>query len=96
MDLVVSLFVEMAIVLMCYIKHCLSVNKRLSLANILACILSLSNFLQLYGFLHSGPFGHFFHKLMEKIFEGKKGKETVAKKVCMLQCLFFSENKIYS
>ncbi|KAJ8498664.1 hypothetical protein OPV22_009216 [Ensete ventricosum] len=39
----------------------------------------------LYGFLHSGPFGHFFHKLMEKIFEGKKGKGTVAKKVLLEQ-----------
>lgn len=39
----------------------------------------------LYGFAYSGPFGHFFHKLMDKIFKGKKGNETVAKKVILEQ-----------
>ena len=39
------------------------------------------NALQFYGFAYAGPFGHFLHKLMEIIFKGKKGKETVAKKV---------------
>jgi len=39
----------------------------------------------LYGFAYAGPFGHFFHKLMEKIFKGKKGKETTAKKVIVEQ-----------
>ena len=37
--------------------------------------------MQLYGFAYSGPFGHFLHKLMEKIFKGEKGNDTVAKKV---------------
>jgi peroxisomal membrane protein 2 len=37
--------------------------------------------LMLYGFAYGGPFGHFFHKLMDTIFKGKKGNSTVAKKV---------------
>lgn len=37
--------------------------------------------LQLYGFAYSGPFGHFLHKLMDVIFQGKKGNKTVAQKV---------------
>ncbi|WOK95393.1 hypothetical protein Cni_G04100 [Canna indica] len=41
--------------------------------------------IMLYGFVYAGPFGHFLHKLMEKIFKGKKGKETVAKKVLLEQ-----------
>lgn len=39
------------------------------------------SFVQLYGFAYGGPFGHFFHKLMDTIFKGKKGNSTVAKKV---------------
>ncbi|XP_027366902.1 peroxisomal membrane protein PMP22 isoform X1 [Abrus precatorius] len=39
----------------------------------------------LYGFAYSGPFGHFLHKLMDKLFKGKKGNETVAKKVILEQ-----------
>ncbi|KAJ0962665.1 hypothetical protein J5N97_027787 [Dioscorea zingiberensis] len=35
---------------------------------------------KLYGFAYGGPFGHFLHKLMDAIFNGKKGKTTVAKK----------------
>ncbi|XP_022138396.1 peroxisomal membrane protein PMP22 [Momordica charantia] len=41
--------------------------------------------LVLYGFAYSGPFGHFLHKLMDKIFKGKKGNTTVAKKVLLEQ-----------
>lgn len=41
--------------------------------------------IMLYGLLYSGPFGHFFHKLMDKIFKGKKGNNTVGKKVLMEQ-----------
>lgn len=37
--------------------------------------------IMLYGLLYSGPFGHFFHKLMDKFFKGKKGNNTVGKKV---------------
>ena len=37
--------------------------------------------LQLYGFFYSGPVGHFLHKMMDKIFKGKKGNTTVGKKV---------------
>lgn len=43
--------------------------------------LEFGNSLQLYGIMYSGPFGHFFHKMMDKIFKGKKGNTTVAKKV---------------
>ncbi|KAL5542301.1 hypothetical protein UlMin_010011 [Ulmus minor] len=41
--------------------------------------------MMLYGFAYSGPFGHFLHKLMDRIFKGKKGNETVAKKVLLEQ-----------
>ncbi|XP_009598375.1 peroxisomal membrane protein PMP22 isoform X1 [Nicotiana tomentosiformis] len=41
--------------------------------------------LMLYGFAYSGPFGHFLHKLMDVIFQGKKGNTTVAKKVLLEQ-----------
>jgi len=44
--------------------------------------------LQLYGFFYSGPFGHFLHKVMDKIFKGKTGKKTVGKKVGNLQLSF--------
>lgn len=44
------------------------------------CILMI--YVQLYGFGYGGPFGHFFHKLMDAIFKGKKkDNTTVAKKV---------------
>ncbi|XP_047058419.1 peroxisomal membrane protein PMP22-like [Lolium rigidum] len=39
----------------------------------------------LYGFAYAGPFGHFFHKLMDRIFKGKKGRETAANKVIVEQ-----------
>ncbi|KAI3861623.1 hypothetical protein MKW98_000575 [Papaver atlanticum] len=38
----------------------------------------------LFGFAYGGPFGHYWHKLMEKIFKGKDNK-TVAKKVLFEQ-----------
>ncbi|KAL9225171.1 hypothetical protein vseg_001122 [Gypsophila vaccaria] len=41
--------------------------------------------LMIYGFLYSGPLGHFFHKLMDKIFKGKQGNSTVAQKVILEQ-----------
>ncbi|XP_058101510.1 peroxisomal membrane protein PMP22-like isoform X1 [Magnolia sinica] len=41
--------------------------------------------LMLYGFVYSGPFGHFLHKMMDIIFEGKKGNKTIAKKVLLEQ-----------
>lgn len=42
----------------------------------------LDDLLQLYGLCYGGPFGHFFHKLMDAIFKGsKKDNTTVAKKV---------------
>ncbi|OVA03397.1 Mpv17/PMP22 [Macleaya cordata] len=39
----------------------------------------------LFGFAYGGPFGHFLHILMDKIFKGKKDKKTVAKKVLLEQ-----------
>ncbi|CAA6666097.1 unnamed protein product [Spirodela intermedia] len=39
----------------------------------------------LFGFAYAGPVGHFFHKLMDIIFKGKKDKKTVAKKVLLEQ-----------
>ncbi|CAO2821630.1 unnamed protein product [Amaranthus hypochondriacus] len=41
--------------------------------------------LMLYGFFYSGPVGHFLHKMMDKIFKGKKGNTTVGKKVLLEQ-----------
>lgn len=38
--------------------------------------------MQLLGFAYLGPFGHFFHMLLDKLFKGKKDSKTVAKKVC--------------
>ncbi|XP_019168791.1 PREDICTED: peroxisomal membrane protein PMP22-like [Ipomoea nil] len=38
-----------------------------------------------FGFAHLGPFGHFLHILLDKIFKGKKDTKTVAKKVVLEQ-----------
>nr|GMD91729.1 peroxisomal membrane protein PMP22-like [Ipomoea batatas] len=35
---------------------------------------------QVFGFAYLGPFGHFLHILLDKIFKGKKDTKTVAKK----------------
>jgi len=40
--------------------------------------------LQLFGFAHGGPFGHFLHKILDYIFKGKKDTKTIAKKVYCL------------
>ncbi|RZC81479.1 hypothetical protein C5167_044049 [Papaver somniferum] len=50
--------------------------------------------LVLYGFAYSGPFTHFLHKIMDKIFKGKTGKETVAKKVLLEQLISSPWNNI--
>ncbi|KAL7130320.1 hypothetical protein ABFS83_13G125700 [Erythranthe nasuta] len=39
----------------------------------------------LFGAAYLGPFGHFFHIALDKIFKGKKDKKTVAKKVVLEQ-----------
>ncbi|XP_074272003.1 peroxisomal membrane protein PMP22-like [Silene latifolia] len=39
----------------------------------------------LFGCAYLGPFGHFFHMLLDKIFKGKKDPKTVAKKVVFEQ-----------
>ncbi|EFJ38215.1 hypothetical protein SELMODRAFT_73281 [Selaginella moellendorffii] len=39
----------------------------------------------LYGLLYGGPFGHFFHKLMDYVFAGKRDQKTVTKKVIVEQ-----------
>lgn len=41
--------------------------------------------IMLYGFAYGGPFGHFLHKLMDKIFKGKKGNKAVVQKVLLEQ-----------
>lgn len=43
--------------------------------------------MQLLGFVYLGPFGHFLHILLDKLFKGKKDSKTVAKKVCSLLSL---------
>ncbi|KAI4372300.1 hypothetical protein MLD38_010546 [Melastoma candidum] len=39
----------------------------------------------LFGFAYLGPFGHFLHILLDKIFKGKKDPKTVAQKVTLEQ-----------
>nr|XP_043610439.1 peroxisomal membrane protein PMP22-like [Erigeron canadensis] len=39
----------------------------------------------LFGCAYLGPFGHFYHLLLEKLFKGKKDSSTVAKKVLVEQ-----------
>ncbi|RWR81177.1 peroxisomal membrane protein PMP22 [Cinnamomum micranthum f. kanehirae] len=48
-----------------------------------------------YGFAYGGPFGHFFHKLMDCIFKGKKDKSTVAKKVLLEQLTSSPWNNLF-
>ncbi|KAJ0018166.1 hypothetical protein Pint_09866 [Pistacia integerrima] len=38
-----------------------------------------------FGFAYLGPFGHFLHLVLDKIFKGKKDTKTVAKKVVLEQ-----------
>ncbi|KAJ6935064.1 peroxisomal membrane protein PMP22-like [Populus alba x Populus x berolinensis] len=38
-----------------------------------------------FGFGYLGPFGHFLHLMLEKMFKGKKDTATVAKKVAVEQ-----------
>jgi hypothetical protein len=38
---------------------------------------------QLYGFVYGGPFGHFFHKLMERLFP-RRDMMTLVKKASAL------------
>lgn len=51
--------------------------------------------LMLYGFAYAGPFGHFLHKLMDRIFKGKKGNTTVAKKVILEQLTSSPWNNLF-
>ncbi|XP_059282447.1 LOW QUALITY PROTEIN: peroxisomal membrane protein PMP22-like [Lycium ferocissimum] len=39
----------------------------------------------LFGFAYLGPFGHFFHLFLDKLFKGKKDTTSVAKKVVLEQ-----------
>ncbi|KNA25253.1 hypothetical protein SOVF_008190 [Spinacia oleracea] len=39
----------------------------------------------LFGFAYLGPFGHFFHMMLDKVFKGKQDPKTVAKKVLVEQ-----------
>ncbi|TKY72175.1 Peroxisomal membrane protein PMP22 [Spatholobus suberectus] len=39
----------------------------------------------IFGAAYLGPFGHFFHLMLDKIFKGKKDSKTVAKKVLIEQ-----------
>lgn len=36
---------------------------------------------QFFGIVYFGPFGHYLHKVLDRIFKGKKDNKTVAKKV---------------
>lgn len=39
----------------------------------------------LYGLIYSGPFGHFFHKLMDYLFNRRQDGSTIVKKVALEQ-----------
>ena len=39
----------------------------------------------IFGAAYLGPFGHFFHLILDKIFKGKRDSKTVAKKVLIEQ-----------
>ncbi|CAK9320908.1 unnamed protein product [Citrullus colocynthis] len=39
----------------------------------------------IYGCLYLGPFGHYLHQILERIFQGKRDSKTVAKKVLLEQ-----------
>lgn len=39
----------------------------------------------LFGCLYLGPFGHFLHQILDKIFQGKRDTKTIAKKVLVEQ-----------
>ncbi|KAL8214722.1 hypothetical protein R6Q57_004171 [Mikania cordata] len=41
--------------------------------------------MQLFGCVYLGPFGHFYHTFLDKLFKGKKDSKTVAKKVVIDQ-----------
>ena len=43
--------------------------------------ITLHFWMQLFGVAYLGPFGHFLHLILDKIFKGKKDNKTVAKKV---------------
>jgi hypothetical protein len=43
----------------------------------------MAAFVQLYGFVYGGPFGHFFHKLMERLFP-RRDMMTLVKKASVL------------
>ncbi|GLU08203.1 hypothetical protein SLE2022_251270 [Rubroshorea leprosula] len=51
--------------------------------------------IMLYGFAYGGPFGHFLHKLMDKIFKGKKNTKTIAKKVLLEQLISSPWNNFF-
>ena len=47
--------------------------------------------MQLFGFAYLGPFGHFFHMLLDKFFKGKRDPKTVAKKVLLKSSFNYNE-----
>lgn len=44
-----------------------------------------SLFMMLYGLIFAGPYGHYWHKLLDHLFPGKKDGTTLAKKVVVEQ-----------
>ncbi|KAM3306522.1 peroxisomal membrane protein PMP22 [Capsicum chacoense] len=49
----------------------------------------------LFGFAYLGPFGHFLHLLLDKLFKGKKDTTTVAKKVVIEQVTSSPWNNLF-
>jgi peroxisomal membrane protein 2 len=52
--------------------------------------------LQLFGFAYGGPFGHFLHKILDYIFQGKKDTKTIAKKVYLFHWQFGPQRSLLS
>ncbi|KAL6197905.1 hypothetical protein ACLB2K_027697 [Fragaria x ananassa] len=49
----------------------------------------------LFGVAYLGPFGHFLHLILDKIFKGKKDNKTVAKKVLVEQLTSSPWNNLF-
>ncbi|KAL5711941.1 hypothetical protein ACHQM5_014162 [Ranunculus cassubicifolius] len=62
-------------------------NKKIQLRRLLL--------IMLYGFGYAGPLGHFYHKLMDYIFKGKKDTQTIAKKVVLEQITISPWNNMF-
>ncbi|CAD6247534.1 unnamed protein product [Miscanthus lutarioriparius] len=50
----------------------------------------------LFGFAYGGPFGHFLHKILDYIFQGKKDTKTIAKKKYEIRAMHLESYLIHT